>query len=129
MNNSELWSQYRSYTEEFSKFSRQLGFAAAAICWFFKSDTVTFPTLILLALIFLMLFFMVDVLQYFVSAHRLRSWTRAEEIKMYNETGSIEGDYPKPAWLDRPAFIFFNMKAILLFAGYFAISIEFICRI
>ena len=36
MKNRDLWASYEFYTSELTKYSRQLAFAAAAICWFFK---------------------------------------------------------------------------------------------
>ncbi|MBN1182230.1 MAG: hypothetical protein JXB49_08080 [Bacteroidales bacterium] len=44
---SELWDQYQRYTKDVTEYSRKLAFAVAAICWFFKSDSVTFPVNIL----------------------------------------------------------------------------------
>jgi hypothetical protein len=43
MRNTDLWNIYVTYTSEFTKYSRQLAFACAAICWFFRSPNVTFP--------------------------------------------------------------------------------------
>lgn len=129
MKNSDLWGQYTTYTEEFSKFSRQLGYAAVAICWLFKAADLTFPTPILIALGCVVAFFISDILQFFVSAHLLRWWTRNQECRIYKETGSLEGEeYEKPSWIDAPAFCFFNIKAFLLLATYAFIAVEFLGR-
>jgi hypothetical protein len=131
MKNSELWSQYSTYTSEFTKFSRQLAFAAVAICWFFKSHAITFPVTIVFALSFLVLFFISDILQFFISAHLLRWWVRKEEKIKWKSSNpqTIEGEYNKPWWVDLPAFIFFNIKAFVLCVSFVFIGLEFLGRI
>ena len=129
MKNSELWKSYEFYTGELTKYSRQLAFAGAAICWFFKTPEVSFPKPIIVSLIFIVLFFVFDILQYFVSAHLLRWWTRKEEKLMWEKEKTIEGEYHKPWWVDSPAFIFFNVKAIVLTAAFVSIGVEFAKRI
>ncbi|MEW8058542.1 MAG: hypothetical protein AB2787_03645 [Candidatus Thiodiazotropha endolucinida] len=129
MKNEELWKSYDSYTSELTKYSRQLAFAGAAICWFFKSPEVTFPKPIIVSLAFIISFFIFDILQYFVSAHLLRWWTRKEEKKMWVKENTIEGEYHKPWWIDSPAFVFFNIKALMLFAAFISIGVEFAKRI
>jgi len=129
MKNSDLWKSYEFYTGELTKYSRQLAFAGAAICWFFKSPEITFPRSINVALIFIILFFVFDILQYFLSAHLIRWWTRKEEKRMWEKEETIEGEYQKPWWVDSPAFIFFNLKAILLSAAFVSIGYEFSKRV
>jgi len=48
---------------------------------------------------------------------------------MWDKKQTIEGEYNKPWWIDYPAFIFFNLKAIMLFVAFCALGIEFIKRI
>ena len=129
MKNKDLWDSYSTYTSEFTKYSRQLAFAAAAICWFFRSETVTFPKPIIWALGILVSFFIADILQFFISAHLIRWWTRDAEKKMWKEKKTIEGEYNKPWWIDSPAFFFFNVKAFLLCSVFIAIGVEFYGRI
>lgn len=129
MKNSELWESYEFYTGELTKFSRQLAFAAAAICWFFKSEDVTFPRSITVSLFFVVLFFILDILQYFISAHLLRWWTRREEKAMWAAHKTLDGDYEKPWWIDKPAFILFNLKEVALFVAFVSIGVEFVSRI
>ncbi len=128
MKNAELWESYAFYTGELTKYSRQLAFAGAAICWFFKTPTVTFPQPVSLSLLLLVCFFACDVLQYFLAAHLLRWWTRREEKKMWAAKKTIEGDYNKPWWIDSPIFIFFNLKAFFLVAAFAALGFEFLGR-
>ena len=129
MKNSELWKSYEFYTGELTKYSRQLAFAAVAICWFFRSPEITFPKTITVSLVLLILFFVFDILQYFISAHLVRWWTRREEKIMWITQKTIEGEYHKPWWVDLPAFVFFNLKAFVLFSSFVAIGLEFVNRI
>lgn len=129
MKNSELWSSYEFYTGELTKHSRQLAFAAVAICWFFKSPTISFPKPVLISLILLVSFFAFDILQYFISSHLLRWWTRREEKRKWETEKSIEVEYNKPWWIDYPAFIFFNLKIVALVSAFIALGVEFVNRI
>lgn len=129
MNNAELWKSYDYYTGELTKFSRQLAFAAAAICWFFKTPEITFPKPILLSLVLIVAFFILDILQYFLAAHLLRWWTQREEQKMWKKKKTITGEYHKPQWLDIPSFLLFNVKIIVLFVSFVSLGVEFIARI
>src|SRR4030042_695586 len=123
MTNKELWGQYKEYTAELSSNARKLAFAAGAITWFFKDRDNIFPPSILLAIGFLVLFFICDISQFVSGALMIRWWTRKEEIKKYKETGSIEGisikggegSYNKPAWLDYPSLTFWWLKIVFLF--------------
>lgn len=122
MKNNDLWKQYDEYTKALSENARKLAFAAAAISWFFKTQENTFPSNILVALLFIIAFFMADIMQYFSASLLLRCWTRKEEKKKYYETKTIEGDYDKPAWLDIPSFSFWVIKILSLSVGYFFIG-------
>ncbi|MEM6582451.1 MAG: hypothetical protein AAF699_14325 [Pseudomonadota bacterium] len=82
-----------------------------------------------MSLIFVVAFFTADVLQFFTSAHLLRWWTRREETRKWEETKTIEGEYDKPWYLDTPAFVFFNVKAICLVVAFLFIAFEFWSRI
>lgn len=123
MKNAELWEQYKSYTRDATEFARKIGFAAAAICWFFKTDS-GFPVAITWALLFVVGFFVFDVLQSLSAALIYRKWLHKAEARRFAETGGIEGDYQKPRWLDYPAFTFFCLKLFLLFLAFVSISLE-----
>lgn len=118
MKNSELWGQYKQYTEDLTTNSRKLAFIAGGLCWFFKDDKGVFPVLILITLLLLVLYFAFDLLQYFTAALFYRQWIRAAETERYNNTGTLDGDYEKPAWLDRPAFTCWCVKTIILLIIY-----------
>jgi hypothetical protein len=124
MTNKEVWSQYKDYTRDLTELARKLAFAAAAICWFFKASDNTFPANIYLALFFVVVFFFSDILQGLSGALLIKWWIRKEEIKKWEETRKIEGDYQKPVWLDYPAFTFFFVKIFFLLASFIFIGKE-----
>jgi hypothetical protein len=123
MNNAELWESYREYTNILSNISRRLGFAAAAICWFFKTPDNKFPHKITFALIFTVVFFVADIMQYLLGAIFLRVWTRVEEKRKWRNTGKIEGEYHKPYWLDYPSYFMWWIKVLAILVAFILIGI------
>jgi len=63
-------------------------------------------------------FFFFDLLQYVSGAIVTGIWTRHAEKRKYNDTGSIEGEYQRPAWLDWPTLGLFWIKIAILAAGF-----------
>jgi hypothetical protein len=123
MTGRELWKQYQEYTRDITEHGRKLGFAGAAVCWIFKRDDFTFPSKIYTALFFFVAYFIADILHSLSAALTLKFFIRHHEIKLHHDTGSIEGDIPKPAWVDWPAFTFFILKCILLITGFVFIGL------
>lgn len=123
MKNDELWRQYQEYTADLTNNARKLAFAAGAIAWFFKEEGNAFPKSILIAIGFLVLFFICDILQFIFGALMIRWWTRKEEKKRYKETESIEGEYDKPAWLDYPSCTLWYLKIIFLLLTFTCIGV------
>jgi hypothetical protein len=128
MKNAEAWDQYKSYTKDITEVSRKLGFAGAAICWVLKTPEGTFSICVLWGLTFFVVFFIADVLQSFVGALLLRHWLRREELKQWQTTNSIEGEYLKPGWLDYPSFALFLLKVIFLLIGFTFLAAEILSR-
>lgn len=124
MNNQEAWGQYKDYTRDITEFSRKLAFAGAAICWVLKRKDGTFPEHVLTALVFIVGFFIADILQSFIGALLLRRWITKEEIKKWMEFQTIEGEYQKPRWLDYPSYTLFIVKIVLLLIGFIYIGIQ-----
>jgi hypothetical protein len=127
MTGRKLWAEYQHYTRDLTQHERKLGFAGAAICWFFKRDDLTFPLLIYIALIFFIAYFIADILHYVSAALVLRFFIQYHEKKLFRETGKIEGDIIKPRWVDYPAFIFFIIKGVFLvfafaFIGFYILT-------
>ena len=129
MKTSVLWEQYQHYTADATDYSRKLAFATAAICWFFKSPKVTFPTLVSLALVSTILFFAFDLLQSLVAALVLRRVTRLLEEQMWAKDQTIDGEVHKPNWVDYPAFTLFLLKVAALFAAFSFLIVEFYRRL
>ena len=128
MKNAQIWKQYQDYTKDVSVNARQLGFAAAAICWIFKAPQIgevpslLFPRLILWSLAFVVAFFSFDLLQLFLGAVLTRRWIRRAEKRLWQKTRSIEGEYHKPASIDIPVFILWCLKLLLLFLTFVLIG-------
>ena len=118
MKNSEAWTHYKEYTNDLNEFSRKLGFAGSGICWILKNSDGSFPKYVLIALAFFVLFFIADVLQKFVGALLHRRWIRKREIELWNEAKTIEGEYLKPGWLDKPSFTLFVLKISFLLIAF-----------
>lgn len=125
---ADHWTSYVEYTEDLTKTCRQLGLANGAICWFFKSPTVTFPKSILVALLLLCLYFLFDVLQYFIASWRIKSWLEKEETKAMNEVGHLNLEIDKPISLDKPIFIMGRLKVIFLILSYGMVILELVLR-
>jgi len=124
MNNSEIWSHYKDYTRDVTEFSRKLAFAGIAVCWVLRNATGAFSRITLFALAFIVSFFIADILQGLSGAVRLKHWIEAEEQKKWDKTGKIDGDYVKPKSLDRPSYIFFLIKIVLLLIGFALIGVK-----
>ena len=126
-----LWDSYHFYTRTLSEESRKLAFAAAAVCWFFKSDDVTFPALIVSALLGIVLFFLFDILQYLTRALLIRSWTYRQEARLEFEKGTAlpDDDVPNPPRLDKAAFFFLCIKLFVLLLAFSFMIAEFIRRL
>ena len=118
MTGKELWKEYQHYTRDLTEHERKLGFAGAAVCWLFKRDDFTFPNPIYVALLFFVAYFIADVCQGLFAATTLRRFIQAKEQKLWDEKKTIEGEIEVPRNVDRPAFVFFIIKAVLLVTGF-----------
>ena len=119
-----LWKEQQAYTRDLTEHSRKLAFAVAAICWFFRTPTITFPPAILWSLVFLVGFFVCDVLHYFVAAITYRIFIHGEEAKL----GDALDDHSEaelPRSLDKPGFFLFCTKTGFLMASFVMLFVEF----
>lgn len=123
------WAPYREYTGDLSKLSRQLAFADAAICWFFKTPEVTFPDWVLYSLAAVVLFFAFDTLQYLAGALSHRVWIRRTEKRMWGTYGNLDQEVEKPDWLDHLPFTLFLLKMLALLAAFASLGAEFFKRL
>jgi hypothetical protein len=124
MHSKVIWKSYDDYTRLFSGNSRKLGFAAGAIAWIFREPAGDFPTSVEWAWVFIIGFFLADVLQYFVAAIILRQWMLTQEGKRLAAGQPVKGDYEKPTWLDIPAFVCLWLKFMFLIAGFVCLGVH-----
>ena len=126
MKNADVWENYKEYTRDVTENSRKLAFAGVAICWILRRDDGSFPVLAIGALLFIVAYFILDIVQSMVSAIRLKRWIQQEEKTIWEESNqeSIEGEYLLPRDLDRPAQIIFYCKIGALLFGFSFIGIS-----
>ena len=120
-----LTERGRELSEITSTVCRNIGFAAGIACWAFRDNNFTFPSLILLALACLCLFFLLDITQYAMAWHVSR--------QVFNF--AIEKPpFPPDAMLairrrlSRSLDSLFLTKLAVLFAVYILIGLEVIRR-
>ena len=123
MKNKEIWEKYTNFTKDLSDNARNLAYAAAGLSWAFKLESGQFPPAVITALRFVIVFFLADMLQYVSGALFVKLWMRFQEKKMFNRTGSIEGEYNQPDWLDYPPFTFWVIKIFSLLVAYLYLGI------
>lgn len=127
----DLWGHYSSYTRDLTEHSRKLGFAAAAICWFFKSDQVTFPKLIVLSLGCVVLFFILDILHQLVAAITIKNYVENKEKELMGAERKpldLETKVPRPRRLDKWPHRFFRLKLAFLITSFAFLMAEFTVR-
>jgi hypothetical protein len=129
MTGKALWEQYQHYTRDFTDHARKLGFAGLGVCWLFHDERFRFPWLIYGAIFLFVCYFVCDALQNLLAALTLRLFTENREKKLWRETGSIEGEIPKPKWVDGPASVMFAAKAVFLLGGFVVVGLELLRRL
>jgi len=123
----DLWKSQEAYSRDLTEHSRKLAFAVAAICWFFKSETITFPPAIFWSLVFLVGFFIFDVLHYLWGAIRYRRFIHRQEEKLAEV--SADADVTVTRRLARPIFAVFCLKSMFLLASFAMLLTEFSYRL
>jgi hypothetical protein len=128
---SELWTEYRDYTKDFTEHGRKLGFAGAAVCWLFRGADFTFPFVIYAALLAFVGFFSCDMIQMFVAAFSRRVVGHSEEEKIKDAGGVLtsEAMIPFPRWIDKAPFGFFVAKGFFLLLGFGFIAFELLVKL
>ena len=130
---SELWKNQQFYGRDLTEHSRKLAFAAALICWFFKSEKITFPPAVFWSLIFLVGFFIFDVLHYFWGAVRYRRFIYREEERLYKlGATTLRVEDPEvnvTRRLDKPMYVMFCLKSVLLLLSFAMLLTEFFYRL
>lgn len=121
----ELWGEYIVNTTILSTVCRQLAFGEGAVCWFFKNSSGNLPIDIKNILLFLVLYFISDVLQYLTSTIIYWNYAKFYEYKNNKQFLKNEDDITKPEWINAPSRAFFILKifflgiASFLLIGYF----------
>lgn len=126
----DYWENWRKLTSNLTESTRKLAFGAAAICWFFKKADYTFPPKILLSLLFIVFFFIFDILQFFIQIIKLKKWIRKKEDEIEEQIGDKKleeheiGGAPVEIY-DLPD-LFFYMKVVSLFIAFFMLILQFL---
>lgn len=103
---------------------RTLAFGSAGICWFFKSDKVTFPENIIIAMSFVATYFIFDTMQYYIAYCKY-----ADIDKCLRCGGSdIQDLKRKLSKINTASTVFFHFKFVFLFLSYCLIFLELIDR-
>ena len=133
---SSIWDQYTSYTKTVSEQARKLAFAGAAVCWFFRTPEATFPILILIALLLIVVFFLADLGQYIFAAQRYRTFAREQEEAYWESErpweqgeGIPDIEVEVPVSLDKLSQSWFIFKVCVLTIAYVFMIGEFLIRI
>lgn len=116
----KLKSIYVHQSAKASDNARSVAFGAAAICWFFKTEDVQFPSSILISMISLAGFFLFDLLQYYTSTISYYSFYRKVR------DGVLSGsDIKKTAdVIEKKPGLYFHIKFAFLIIAYFFIAVE-----
>jgi hypothetical protein len=128
----EGWKTVDDYTSRLSTIARHLAFAAAAICWFFKTTTsggnIVFPNCIYFSLIFLVLYFLLDILQYLTATVCRKSIIDKEEKKLSKWSLEVKGchKFTMPKSVDTWPYIFFYLKLSALAIAFLGLVIHFV---
>jgi len=115
---SAIWKRYSYETEQVTKSCRQLGYAAAAISWFYREQSGGFPALIWWALVAVVTYFWFDLMQFIVSALVIKKFCQAKEDEIKAKGPLVDTDVDQPKWLDWPSFGGWVAKAVSLSVAY-----------
>lgn len=127
-----LWDQYQHYTRDLTEHTRKLGFAAGAICWLFRNpEGPIFPGLIQGALLFLVAFFVSDILHCFLGSLALKKYLEDKEAEIVSRGETLTEDtvilHTRDA--DRAAFSLYRCKVAFLLLSFGMIGSEIVRRI
>jgi len=75
----ESYKRFLFYTGEASKIGRQLAFAEGAILWFYHTNVDAYFSFILISFTFLLIYFILDLLQYFIGGINFESLACEQE--------------------------------------------------
>lgn len=151
---AEVWDIFYQFTTKLSDLSRSLGFSGAAVCWALKGENFAFSPWILAAFLFLVVFFICDIAQYFFNALLLGLWIRLsartqaiddELIRMREHRQALRAGRiatesardateisfewpPGPLWVSLPGYVSLSLKIAALLSAYVLIGTELLIR-
>lgn len=128
---ADLWDRYKAYTTDLTRFGRQLGFAAAAICWLLKSPDGRFPGLVLWALGAVVVYFFLDIVHALWAGVRVKRFLEADEAAYFAKHGKgmpSDHDVQQPRKLDAPIYLVYLAKITFLLVSFLLIAIEILRR-
>lgn len=119
----EIWAQYKAHTLELSTTARQLGFAAIAICWTIKPNSLYLPPILQATLFLAVLFFIFDLSHYICGAYCNHKWAkRCQAKKKKNSEYVCKKKLNEGRWTKK----FFIIKILTIFFTYIVLSIYFV---
>jgi hypothetical protein len=113
---------FYTYSGKASDLNRQLGFAGIAIIWLFKKEPIgglTIPHELVLPSFLIVASLGCDMLQYCLASVIWHRFYRSKETLGIKE----DKDLSHSVWLERPIWIVFWLKIILIVAAYVFISL------
>jgi len=121
----KIWKISRTYSAEASKISRQLAFGEGAIFWMFFREPDKLSNLILIGLVFLVLYFVFDILQYFIGSFINKNLAVTYEENKENLNPS---DIERPKSLNDPVYLFYYLKFVMLLVASLLLISMFISK-
>ena len=118
----ELWEHYNNCTKELSKSLRPLGYGGVAICWALKDKVGESPWAFYCALVFIVIYFWVDALQYYIAAKKHHTYNDNIE----KTSSGSDGFKAPPGSLDDIPKALFEAKIRILIVAYVFILCLFV---
>lgn len=123
---THYWSVYRNSSSILSSSCRQLALAVGGICWLIKSNseqkfyTCQINIFTNIILILLVLFFVFDAAQYFISSLSYKKLARDYDSKITSEEFKEISQLVEPQSINILPIICFSMKILLLIFSSFS---------
>ena len=109
----KYWSYYQKYTHKLSGVCRKLAFAEGGAFWILKTTTKEFPTIIVLGLFMLVLYFICDALQYYIGMKGYDDLATQTKEKLANNP-SLKASNVNNDAVNKKIDFFLNLKLIFI---------------
>lgn len=120
----KYFAEYEIYTDKLSDVCRQLAFAEGGAFWILKPSTGNISTIIILGLFSLVLYFILDTLQYYFGKVDYEKLAEKYKKKLKDNPGMKSSDIKKGDVNKRAEFCF-NTKIILIGITSIILGIKF----